>query len=352
MSIIKPHIVAMTAYKPPLEGRSSKSHLLLDFNERTLPVGASVENALIDFIRDGRLQQYPSYGDIVEQIANYAGVSVEQVMITNGSDQGIELIFRSICRERDQVIIPEPTFAMYRQCAKVENTVVVSPAYNREQGFPAQAVIDAVTPATRLIVISNPNNPSGTEVAREVIEKIVRQNPEVGVLVDECYFEYSNVTVCDLVSTYPNLFVVRTFSKTWGIPSLRLGYIISDKKNITALLNVRGPYDINQLAIVAIRAALADFKSVDSYVREVMDESKPLLETFLQKEKIVYWPSSANFIWVFPDNAAQIERALREKGILVRPKQNQEGELGLRITLGTKAQTQRMIDILQAQLTS
>lgn len=350
MSVIKSHIVTMSAYTPPLEGRDPKKHLLLDFNERTLPVSKAVEQALVDYIRDGRLQQYPSYGDVVEQIAKYAGVEAGQVMITNGSDQGIELVFRSVCREGDEVIIPEPSFAMYRQCAKIENTKIISPAYTREKGFPTKAVLSAITDRTRLIVIANPNNPSGTETARADIVEIVKAAPNAAVLVDECYFEYCGSSVCDLAAQYPNLIVVRTFSKTWGIPSLRLGYIISAKQNITALLNVRGPYDINQLAVVAIRAALADIESVQHYVREVMDKSKPLMEEFLDNRNISYWPSSANFIWIFPAEAEKIELALREQGILVRPKKDIAGSPGLRVTLGTVEQTQKMISVIEAQL--
>ncbi len=350
MSVIKSHIVAMSAYKPPLEGRDPKKHLLLDFNERTLPVSKAVEQALVDYIRDGRLQQYPSYGDVVEQIARYANVETGQVMITNGSDQGIELVFRSVCREGDEVIIPEPSFAMYTQCAKIENARIISPAYTREEGFPKDAVISAITERTRLIAIANPNNPSGTEVSRADIIEILQAAPNAAVLVDECYFEYCGSTVCDLVAQYPNLIIVRTFSKTWGIPSLRLGYILSEQKNISALLNVRGPYDINQLAVVAIRAALADIGSVQQYVREVMEESKPLMERFLDDNSVLYWPSAANFIWIFPVEAEKIELALRGQGILVRPKKDAAGNLGLRVTLGTVEQTRKMIAVMETQL--
>ncbi len=120
MSIIKPHISAMSAYKPPLEGRNPKAYTLLDFNERTVPVSQPIIDALQAFIGDGRLQQYPAYGDIVERLADYAEVTSHQVMITNGSDQGIDLIFRAVAKTKAEAIIPAPTFAMYQQCANVE----------------------------------------------------------------------------------------------------------------------------------------------------------------------------------------------------------------------------------------
>ncbi len=350
MSIIKDHIVKMSAYSPPLEGRDPTAYTLLDFNERTLPVGEKVQEALIEYIRSGRLQMYPSYSNTVELIAEYAGVEPEQLMITNGSDQGIELVFRSVCNADDEAIIAGPSFAMYKQCAGIENLNIIEPSYSRTLGFPVEQVIDAVTDKTKIITIANPNNPCGTLVPKEEVLKIARAAPNAAILVDECYFEYCRETVVKYVESLPNLFVTRTFSKTWGIPSLRMGYLISAKKNIKALLNVRGPYDVNQFAIVAVRAALQNPEYTLDYVQEVMTQSKPLLEDFLKEKGIEFWPSSANFIWAFPENAASLEEKIRAAGILVRPKNNIEGKTGLRITLGNLQQTQALLAVLAKYL--
>ena len=347
MSVFKSHITRMNAYKPPLEGRDPHDHLLLDFNERTLPVSPAVKQALIDYIQDDRLQCYPSYGDITDKIALYNRVTPEQVMITNGSDQGIDLIIRAACREGDEAIIPGPTFAMYSQCARVENLDIIEPAYTRGKGFPKQDILSAITDRTRLIVIASPNNPSGTGVAREDILEIVAAAPDAAILVDECYFEYSRQTVCDVVEQYPNLLVTRTFSKTWGLPSVRLGYVISCRDNIQALLNVRGPYDINQLAVVAIDAALSNPEYTENYVREVMEVSKPMFEAFLDEQSIDYWPSVANFIWTFPEDPEGMEHHLRARGILVRPKADESGKTGLRVTLGCEQDTNLLINQLR-----
>lgn len=350
MSIFKQHIAAMSAYKPPLDGRSPDSHLLLDFNERTLPVAKVIEDALVDYIRSGRMQMYPAYGDTVDLIADYCGVSPEQLMITNGSDQGIDLIIRSACREGDEAIIPGPSFAMYSQCARVEKLTIHEPRYTLENGFPTAGVMAAISAKTRVICIANPNNPSGTAVSREEIVAIAKAAPQAAVLVDECYYEYFGETVVDLVNELPNLVVTRTFSKTWGIPSLRLGYIISRAENILALLNVRGPYDINQLAIVAIRAALAHPHYTQDYVREVMLQAKPKLEAFLSERGIPFWPSGANYIWMFPSGHEHVNRLLLENGILVRPKADSEGRVGLRVTVGTIAQMERVLAVLDQAL--
>ncbi len=350
MSIFKAHITAMSAYKPPLDGRDAQRHLLLDFNERTLPVSQPVQHALIDYIQSGRLQMYPAYGDIVDKIAAYAGVKPEQAMITNGSDQGIELIIRSACREGDEAIIPGKGFAFYSQCARVENLTILEPQYQFETGFPFEAVLAAISPRTRVICLASPNNPSGTPISREQIIAIAQAAPHSAILVDECYYEYVQQTVADLVDELPNLVVTRTFSKTWGIPSLRLGYILSNAANIKALLNVRGPYDVNQLAVVAIRAALEQPEFVHTYVQEVMTQSKPLLEQYLNGKGIRFWPSVSNYLWTFPAQPQAVADALQAAGILVRPNADPQGNLGLRMTLGTLEQTQRLISELDKVL--
>lgn len=343
MSVFKSHIVAMSAYLPPLEGRNPDSHLLLDFNERTLPVSDEVRDALLAYINGGRMQMYPCYEDITDRIADYVGVDVGNVMITNGSDQGIDLVFRATCSSGDEAIIPHPGFAMYDQCAKVENLDIITPSYTMEHGFPVRETIAAVTGKTKIICFANPNNPSGTGVSRDHIIQLLEAAPNAAVLVDECYYEYSKNTVVDLVERYPNLIVTRTFSKTWGIPSLRMGYLIAAKQNVNALLNVRGPYDINQLAVVAVRAALEAPQYMETYIKEVMEESKPAVEAFLSERDIDFWPSEANFIWMFSEQSEIIERQLLEADILVRPKFDADGRRGLRITLGTKEQTDRLL---------
>ncbi len=352
MSVFKDHIVKMSAYQPPLEGRNPNAYTLMDFNERTIPVSSAIKDALIDYIQQDRLQMYPSYSNITELLGDYCAVKSEQVMITNGSDHGIDIIIRGTCSAGDEAIIPAPTFAMYKQVAQVENLKVVEPVYNRETGYPVDDVIAAVTPATKLIVIANPNNPCGTLCGRENIIRIAKAAPNAAILVDECYFEYAGVSVCDVVETYPNILITRTFSKTWGLPSLRFGYVISAAKNILAMLNIRGPYDINQLGVVAAKAALENPDYTRDYVEEVMVKAKPMLEAFLDTHGIDYWPSHANYIWTFPDNPDVLNQALVDAGILVRPKADMDGNQGLRITVGTLLQTEKLIAVLAKQLGS
>jgi len=346
MSLFKEHLYQMDPYSPPLEGRSVDQHLLLDFNERTLPVSEFMVNALCDYIRSGQLQRYPAYGDVTEKLAAYTGAFSDQIMITNGSDQGIDLVIRGALSANDEAIIPAPSFAMYGQCAAVENAQIIAPYYEKDQGYPTGEVLSAISAKTRLIVIALPNNPCGSVAPLSDIETILKAAPDSVVLVDECYFEYSGKTALSLVNKYANLVIARTFSKTWGIPSLRFGFLISQADNIAQLLKIRGPYDINQLAIVAAEAALNEPSYTKHYVREVMNESKPRLESWLSENQIEYWQSEANYLWAFPEAAKTLADFLQKNNILVRPKKNQQGVTGVRMTLGNLEQTERLIHCL------
>ena len=348
MSIFKKHLDSMSAYSPPLDGRDPRQHTLLDFNERTVPVASHISEALIDFINADRLQMYPSYGDIAGRISQYASVDDDQVLITNGSDHGIELIIRAACSAGDEIIIPQPTFAMYGQCAGVENLSVIEPEYTRAEGYPVAQVLASISEKTRVIVVCNPNNPSGTLAASDSILTIAAAAPKAVILVDECYFEYSKETVSAHLKAYPNIVITRTFSKTWGLPSIRFGYVLSAAENILTLLNVRGPYDINQFAVVAVNAALDKPSLSMAYVDEVMQVSKPMLESFLIARGVDYWPSAANYLWVFPADAKSVNSALLAKNILVRPKSDRQGNQGLRITVGTQEQTEALIGVLES----
>lgn len=343
---VHPFIQAMSAYKPPLEGRTSSSatpYLLLDFNERTVPLPSAVIEALARYVNANCLHRYPEYGTIATEISQYAGVSADSLMITNGSDQAIDIIFRAFTDSTSEAIIPAPTFAIHDHSAHLQGCKVIAPLYTREQGYPLAEVLGSITEATRLIVVCNPNNPTGTLVPAQDIARIAAAAPNAVVLVDECYFEFSKVTAKDYLQELPNIVITRTFSKTWGLASLRIGYVIAAPDIIDELLKIRGPYDVNRASIEVVRAALQHRSYVAEYALEVMEQSLPLFLQFLEKNRLRYWPPGGNFVLVEFSAAAAVEEGLRERGILVRPRKGPNIDGTLRISLGTREQTERLI---------
>ena len=345
MPKFRENIKKMEPYKPPLEGRASKGYLLLDFNEMTIEPSPKVKKALKEFVDSGRLQVYPEYGDLDSKIAQYAGVEPPEVMVTNGSDQGIDVIFRAFVEKEDKVIIPTPSFAMHYQSAGIQEAETLKPVYKRDSSFPLKEVLDWIDENVKLVVICNPNNPTGTALSIENVEKILKKAKEknVAVLQDEAYFEFSGITAKDLISDFDNLFITRTLSKTFGIVAVRPAYILSQKKNIKELLKIRGPYDVNMFAKVAIEAALDDLDYMENYIKEVMQESKPKLEKFFKEKGINFFPSKANFLFLQVENPGEIIKKLESQGILVRPKKGPDGKEGIRISIGTLKDTERFI---------
>jgi histidinol-phosphate aminotransferase len=294
------------------------------------------------------LQVYPSYGDFPEHLAAYVGINRANVMLANGSDQAIELIIRATTAPGEYAIIPKPTFAMATQVAGAHNLKILSPEYTIEQGFPMEETLALVEKhKASFVYLCTPNNPTGTCVNTDAILRLAEACPHTVILVDECYFEYSGMTVQAHVQTHANLFITRTFSKTWGLSALRLGYVIASEENITHLLKVRGPYDVNVPAVLAVRIALEYEDDMQTYVKEVMEHAKPHVEAFLKQHGMHFWSSNGNFILFYPPENTDYYTALKQYGILVRPRQDAAGVPCIRVTIGTLKQMQHFCAVLE-----
>lgn len=345
--MIKSCIKKMSQYNPPLEGRGASGYLLLDFNERTIPPGPNVKKALKEFIDSDRLQVYPEYGNLEGLIANYAKVKKGEAMVTNGGDQGIDIVCRAFLEKGDKAIIPCPSFAMHYQSARIQGAGILEPRYGKDGSFPLKETLGLLNDKkVRIVILCNPNNPLGSAIKKEDTEKIIKKakKKNIAVMHDEAYFEFSGISCRNLISKYDNLYIVRTFSKAFGLVSARAGYVISQKKNIQQLLKIRGPYDVNMFAKVAVASALKDIKYMKNYVREVMEVSKPKLELFLRKKNIYFYPSAANFLFLELDRAENIAGKLKKAGILTRPKENPFREKRIRVSIGTFKETRRFME--------
>lgn len=344
-SIALKKIRKMQRYSPPLEQRAKFEGLLLDFNERLAPLPTKVIDAIKNFYPQ-RFMIYPSYGDLAQKIAKYAQVDGDSLMITNGSDQGMELIFKTFVSAGDRVVIPSPSFAMFYQVSQVQGAEIIKPKYKSDGSFPFQEVMELFKQKPKLLIICNPNNPTGTLISLEKIEAILRASGNTLVYVDEAYFEFSRVTATGLIKKYPNLFITRTFSKAFGLAALRIGYLMSCNENIYEMLKVRGPYDINQIAKIAADASLETLPELKQYCDEIMKEAKPFTEEFLKEKGVDFFPSGANFIY-FKEPFTGFSDRLEENGILIRP----QADGYARVTIGTLSQMQRFAEIFN-QITS
>jgi histidinol-phosphate aminotransferase len=341
----RPAVLSMAPYSPPTAGRAGK--LRLDFNENTVGCSPKVIEALKAGVEPGGLAVYPEYDTARQSVADYFEVRPEQFLFTNGTDEAIQVFINTYVDDGQEVVLLRPSYAMYRFYSEVAGAKVREVDYPQPgMDFPLQALLDAITPETRAVMLANPNNPTGTGVGLLGIERILHRAKNAVVLVDEAYYEFSGVTAIGEIARVPNLFVCRTFSKVFGMAAMRIGCLFSHEANIAYLHKAQSPYSVNSLAVMAAQAAVADRQYVEQYVAEVL-AARELLCVGLEKLGIPYVPSSANFVLGrFGDRAVEVRDALRGRAILVRDR-SYEAPGCVRITVGTREQTKTLLAALE-----
>ena len=335
----------MDPYRPPTSGRGG--YLRLDFNENTIGPSPKAMERIRKTISGGFLSTYPEYETAREPLAEFFGVGPDQITFSDGTDEAIHVLLQTFVDPDDEVLIPWPTFPMYRFYAQ---TAAAKPVLVHRDpqtlNFPTDELIAAVSDKTRAILIANPNNPTGGAIGPGVVERILNGAPECVVLVDEAYFEFFGVTAIPLIEKYPNLFVSRTFSKTYGLAALRAGVLLSQEENIAWVRRGQSPYSLNSLGVAAMLAAIEDQDYVSAYVEDVL-ASRTRLEETLDRLSIPRWPSEANFVLAnFGDDHQRIYESLKQRGILVRDRHH-EVPGAVRLGVGTHAQTRQLIDALE-----
>jgi len=348
----------MPEYHPPLGNRDT---LRLDFNENTVACSPAVL-AAIQQLSAADLTRYPERGPVEALAAQHLGLTTEQVILTNGVDEAIHILCQAFLDTGDELLLPVPTYTMYEiYASSTDARIVHVPSFQSQNAqaktakdfaFPHESLLAVITPRTKLIAIANPNSPTGSVATREQLIAIAQAAPHAVVLVDEAYFHFYGQTVIDLVGEgagkLRNLIVARTFSKAYGLASLRLGLLAGPASLLKWTRRVLSPYSVNTVALTALTAALNDQSYLDWYVSEVKQARIEFL-TELTRIGVEYWPTEANFVLVNIGPAhRQFATAMREQGILVRDRSADPGCEGLvRITIGIPDQMQQAISAIQ-----
>lgn len=338
----RPHILNMKPYHPPLSGRLGSGSHLLDFNERLKPVHESVLKAMNDWVDAGASWCYPEYDGLVEAIAKYAKADPSEVFIGNGSDQLLDCLFRAVVAPGETVLLPSPSFAMYRQCADLVEANIETYSLLAQDPLGELSVALKSHGDVRMAVVCQPNNPTGTLLPVEGLRTLIQEHPSVWFIVDEAYVEFSGESLYDAQRPLENVVITRTFSKAFGLAALRLGYMIASEDMLEQCGKIRGPYDINRLAVVA---ALASFEHVDDvldYVKEVMEESKPKVEDALSDLGCPALPSRANFLLV-KNPPEGLKEHLNSSGFRVRAMSQPELKGAIRISVGHREVTESLL---------
>jgi histidinol-phosphate aminotransferase len=336
----------LSPYSAPQEGRAGK--LRLDFNENTVGCPPAVLRALRQVTAED-LAIYPEYEAATRRLARSFGVSPAEMIFTNGVDDALRLLMETYVERGDTVLLAEPTFSMYRFFSEVAGARVQAARYDAAMRFPLDQILQGLKKSPRLLLLANPNNPTGTLLDERALRRILDAARSTLVLVDEAYFEFSGTTVLPWIRTRPNLVVARTFSKATALAGLRLGVLFARKDVAGAMRRAFTPYPVNSLALVAAEAALKEKQFLRRYVSEVRD-SRWKLARGLERLGAKVFPSGANFVLAdFGPGASRMVRQLARKGILLRDRREDFGRDGfVRITAGTVAQTSRLLRAIEA----
>ena len=331
--------------------------LRLHQNENTAGCSPRVLEAIARLSRTD-MGFYPPYSAVTETTARYFGVTAERVALVNGLDEGIMGAAIAYLRPSagsgvvPEAIVPEPAFEIFRFDTAVAGGKVVPVMPKPDFTFALDEVLAAITPATRIVFITNPNNPTGVPVPFEAIRTITTRVPkEAIVFVDEAYAEFAGRSFIPELPAFPNVVVGRTFSKAYGLAAIRIGAVVGAPAVIDPIRYVVPVYSVNIAAVVALEAALGDVDYLNDYLRQVK-ESKALLYAACDRLKLKYWPSDANFVLVrVGAHISEVIEMAKTRGVFLRNRASEPGCDGcLRMGTGIVEHTTRGIAVLEEAL--
>ncbi|MGV8878282.1 MAG: histidinol-phosphate transaminase [Sphingobacteriaceae bacterium] len=292
----------------------------------------------------------PQQNAVKNRISEIKGVPVPNIFLGNGSDEAIDILYRSFCiPDTDNVIIVPPTYGMYEVSANINDIALQKIPLTADYQLNLEGIAEAINPQTKLIFICSPNNPTGNSINRDDIETILANFNGI-VVIDEAYINFSrNKSFIQELTEYPNLVVLQTLSKAWGLAGLRVGMAFASEEIIEVFNKVKPPYNINEASQALALQALENVKQVNDWIKETLLERDRLV-LGLKDFKFVtdIYPSDANFILVKTTDAKATYNFLVEKGIVIRDRSKIALCEGcLRITVGTPAENNVLLATLK-----
>lgn len=335
--LVRQNILAMKPYSCARDEFKGEASVYLDANENPM-------NFPYNRYPD------PMQWALKDKIAKIKNVRAEQIMLGNGSDEPIDLVIRIFCEpEQNNIVAIDPSYGMYQVCAEVNNVEYRKVLLNEDYTLDANRVLKAVDKNTKIIFLCSPNNPTGNLLNRAEMLKIVAGFDGI-VVIDEAYVDFSSEKswLADL-DKYPNIIVLQTFSKAWGLASVRCGMAFASEEVIAYFNKVKYPYNINILTQNFVSEQLDEEARKNVWVEMLLEQRAMLVEQLKQLsfvEKV--YPTDANFVLVKVPDANAVYKYLVDKGIIVRNRNTVSLCLGcLRITVGTKEENEVLLGELK-----
>lgn len=337
--LVRKNIWALKAYSSARDEFKGEASVYLDANENP------------------HRKEYNRYPDprqeaVKAKLSKIKSIPTDQIFLGNGSDEAIDIILRVFCNPGvDNIVNPDPTYGMYEVCAEINDIELRKIKLDNDFALNAQKILDATDDHTKVIFLCSPNNPSGNIFNKDEVEKILRQFKGI-VVIDEAYIDFSiKDTWMKRLDEFPNLIIIQTLSKAWGLAAIRLGMAFASPEIIALMSKVKYPYNINQLAQEYALVQLDREAEKEAWVTDILDQRQILIEALrtLPYVKKIY-ASDANFVLVKVEDANGKYKTLADQGVIVRNRSSVAlCENCLRITIGTKKENQELIEAMKKE---
>ncbi len=339
-NLTRPSIAAMQPYSSARDEFSNPEEdtVFLDANENPYETG---------------LNRYPDPNQtkLKSALSKLKGVTPDKILLGNGSDEVLDLIFRAFCEPyRDSIITLPPTYGMYTVLANLNAVKVIEVPLSSDFKPKVDAILKEVSENTKMIFVCSPNNPSGNVFSERKVERLLTEFNGL-VVIDEAYIDFSDTfSWLKFLDEFPNLIVTQTFSKAYGLAGIRLGVAYASAEIISVLKKIKPPYNVNELTQTSALRRLKNIEKVEEEIRRIQENRQTL---HIDLKKITYvkrvFPSQANFFLLKVDDADRRYNQLLRKGIIVRNRTKQLGcENMLRITVGTAQENKELIKIMKS----
>ncbi len=340
-NLVRENIRRLATYSSARSEFSGAAQIFLDANENSF--GSPLPT---------NYHRYPDplQTEIKRKIAAMRNVNADQIFVGNGSDEAIDLLFRIFCEPRaDNVLICPPTYGMYEVSAAINDVAVKRANLTEEFELDDERITQTIDDHTKLLFICSPNNPTGNSMRRATILEIAQTFRGI-VVVDEAYIHFSaGESLISELANYPNLVVLQTFSKAWGLAGLRVGLAFADAEIIRLFNRVKPPYNVGEAAQQLVLRALENAAQMEKNVAAIISEREKLIENLRDFSFVAkIYPTDANFILIKTSDAKRIYKFLLDEKIVVRNRSSVELCAGcLRITVGTANENDCLIKALK-----
>lgn len=336
----------------PYSTDETKAQVRLDSNESPFNLASEVQAELMQLLARLDYNRYPDTGvrSLKAKIANVEGVSPSGVTLGNGSSELLAAICQAFGGKGRSIVYPSPSFSMYPVYVQLADSNAVPVQLNADCTMPGiKMLAEAERTGAKLIILCNPNNPTGTATGMQEIEAVAA-GADCPVVVDEAYYEFFGHSAAGLLKKYPNLIIVRTFSKAYGLAAARMGYMLAGDQITAAVGKVLLPYHLNTLSLAAAEAVYNCREVMQARVKEIIAERTRLMKELAALEGVTVYPSAANFILIRSERANDIKTCLESYGIGVRSFSSPELAASLRITVGSKTENDMLMKALRSSI--